>query len=382
MTAHLQGKEHLLVRMPKWLGDCVMAEPALAALSDWWRSKGFIERMTVVGPAHFLGLWDGRFGSPLTGVNFVPSSDKVGVQSALRRAEVALLFTGSFRSAFEVWRAGVPRRVGWNRDLRGLFLTDTMKPMLERGGAPIVNTQAIPMSSWLGDGKETLPRLGRLGRFPRYAPRPYGSTTIELVTSLGIPVRRTNPRLQASAEVTLKVHERLQAGGIDLKYPYIVLNAGSRPGSAKGWRGWAELADVLQGRWQIVIVGGPGEEEALREFQSGQGDLGKVGARLVLDDPVLDLAELAALCASGNVFVTADAGARHIATAAGAKTVVLFGPTDPRHTADQLEHTKSLAHPVPCGPCHLESCDAKEKRACFEGLSAAQVTERVGQLGV
>ena len=48
MAAPLMGTERLLVRLPKWLGDCVMAEPALAAIAEHWRAKGSITQLTVV----------------------------------------------------------------------------------------------------------------------------------------------------------------------------------------------------------------------------------------------------------------------------------------------------------------------------------------------
>ncbi|MFT4708893.1 MAG: ADP-heptose:LPS heptosyltransferase [Planctomycetota bacterium] len=383
MTTHLQGDEQLLVRLPKWLGDCIMAEPALVAIAAYWRSKSSIERLTVVGPAHLLGLWDERFvpggegRAHLGGANLVDAADQAAVRSAMARADVALLLTGSFRSAFEAWRARIPRRIGWARDLRGALLTDTMTPMLERGGAPLVNVLAQTTATWMPPGKERLPKLGIVGRFPRYAPRPYGSTCIELVASLGIPVRRTKPQLQANREVTQAVRDRLSAAGIDPAAPFAVLNAGSRPGSAKGWQGWSELAPLLRTQMPVVLICGPGEEASLRDFPSSPAVQGEHHAQLVLDKPPLDLAELTALAAGCDAFVTADAGARHIATAAGAQTHVLFGSTDPRHTADHLQQTYSFAEPQPCGPCHREVCGAPDLLACFRGIAADRIAAGV-----
>ncbi|MDG1500194.1 MAG: glycosyltransferase family 9 protein [Planctomycetota bacterium] len=376
MAAPLMGTERLLVRLPKWLGDCVMAEPALAAIAEHWRAKGSITQLTVVGPGHLLGLWDERFTRSLGGANLIDAKDKEAVRSAMSSADVALLFTGSFRSAFEAWRAGIPRRIGWARDLRGALLTDAMTPMLERGGPPLIHALAQLKSNWALSDHERLPKLGIVGRFPRYAPRPYGSTCIELVASLGVPVRGTSPELQANAEVVQRVHDRLHAGGIDSALPFVVLNAGSRPGSAKGWQGWSELAPMLRAETPVVLVCGPGEEASLQEFSSIPNREDELKAQLVLDNPPLDLAELTALAAACSTFITADAGARHIATAAGARTYVLFGPTDPRHTADHLQETHSFVAPQPCGPCHKEHCTAPDKLACFHGIAPTRVAVR------
>jgi heptosyltransferase-2 len=334
--------------------------------------------MTIVGSPHLLGLFDERFGSPFGDVNAIDSGDAAATRAGMRSADVALLFTGSLRSAVEAWRAGVPRRVGWKRDLRGLFLTDALTPMAERGAHPLV------VSLGVGTAREALPRLGVVGRFPRPAPRPFGSTAMELVASLGVPIRRIRPRLEATPAIRDAVRERLRAGGVEPDAPFVVLNAGSRPDSAKAWRGWAELAGLIEMHYPVVIVGGPGEEAQLRAtLPSGEAtrpSSSRIG-RLVLVEPVLDLAELTAVAALSALFITADAGARHVAVAAGRAgsgphVLVLFGPTDPRHTADHLDATTSLFHHVPCGPCHQEQCEAKDLFACFQGIPAQVVADR------
>src|SRR5262249_56760888 len=80
---------------------------------------------------------------------------------------VALLFTGSFRSAWCAWRASVPRRVGFARDGRRFLLTDALQPARERGGVPL--------------------ELGRAGGGRRYLPRPLGRSLAELLGSGRVP---------------------------------------------------------------------------------------------------------------------------------------------------------------------------------------------------
>jgi heptosyltransferase-2 len=348
-----------------------MAEPTLAAIAEFYAERGGLELLTLVAPKHLLGLWDERFGAPLKGVRFVDRADGLALASALAASDVALLCTGSFRSAYEAWRAGVPRRIGWSRDLRGLLLTDGMHPMAERGRGALARGR--------GAAAAAPTSMGSFGRFPRYAPRPFGSTLIELAATLGVAVRRTRPLLGAGADVRHAVRMRLTAGGVDASAPFVVLNAGSRPGSAKGWEGWGELLDQIRSDLPVVLACGPGEEPALRDLA---GDPRRDGRGLGLIDPVLDLAELAALAAEASLFVTADAGSRHLAAAAGAKLLVLYGPTDPRHTADHLEQTRGLARPVPCAPCHREVCPktGPEYLACFRGITPAEVAQEIHAL--
>ena len=50
-----------------------------------------------------------------------------------RRFDLAILMPNSLRSALLVSTAGIPRRVGYDRDGRGLLLTDRLLPMRRKG---------------------------------------------------------------------------------------------------------------------------------------------------------------------------------------------------------------------------------------------------------
>ena len=90
MRAPLCASARLLIRVPNWLGDLVMAEPVL-------RSADLRGAVTLVGPAHLLSLFEGRF----------PNCDRLYSDSARdwRGHGAALLLTGSFRSAWIAARA-------------------------------------------------------------------------------------------------------------------------------------------------------------------------------------------------------------------------------------------------------------------------------------
>jgi ADP-heptose:LPS heptosyltransferase len=87
------------------------------------------------------------------------------------------------------------------------------------------------------------------------------------------------------------------------------------------------------------------------------------------------LSVLAALAARAALFVGPDSGPRHIARAVGTPAVVLYGPTDPRHTAWHLEHTRHVRHAVACGPCHRERCPlaGPGRHACMTGIDADEI---------
>ena len=342
--------DRLLVRVPSWLGDLVLAEPTLRALAE--ACPGRLAGLSLAGPARLLALLDGS----LPGARRIPHAGRGGEDPAAWRGhDVALLLTGSFRSAWTAWRAGIPRRVGQARDGRGWLLSAGPAPARERGRVPL--------------------GLGRAGRGRRWLPRPFGAVAAELAGLLGVAVHDPRPRLAVAPGAAARVEERLAAGGIGPQEPLVVINAGGRPGSAKAWapRGWARVADRLaeERGERLVLVGGPGEEGALLAVQR---ELSRARP-LVLVDPVADLPELVALCARAALVLTADSGPRHVAHAVGARIVCLLGPTDPRHTADGLEHTLLVREQVPCGPCHRERCPlaGAAERACLESIDPERV---------
>lgn len=340
MNHALDSSECLVVRLPNWLGDFVMAEPAVAALIERARRERTLDRLALVGPARFLPLLDAA------DVPSIPTEGAEPSPADLRAFDVALLLTGSFRSAWTAWRAGVPVRVGQARDGRSWLLTHGVRPAYERGRVPL--------------GR------GRAGRWPRVLPRPFGHVAVELVQALGVLVVRRRPRVVAPALES-------PFGGA----AFTLANVGSRVGSAKGWPAehWAQALSELgraTGRPALVVCG-PGEEAVAREV------VRRLDRGVTAELCVPALGELAAAFRAAELALTADVGPRHLAQAVGTPTVVVVGPTDPRHTDDHPANVRVLRHRVPCGPCHREVCplpeDALEPRrhACMRAVEPAEV---------
>jgi len=327
----LRGGERVLIRIPSWLGDTVMAEPALRALYDWQVQQDLGGSLTLAGPPALLDLLRSSF--PLA--RFLPlvPEDRRDWQN-WRGHDVALLLTGSFRSAWMAFRASIPELVGWSRDGRGLLLTTGITPARERGGTPL--------------------GLGRRGRSRRWLPRHFGATCIELLGHIGVVVRETRPRLAASELAREELKVRLAAEGLSGDEPFIAFNAGGRADSAKAVpnRLWTEALreSTTLRSLRLVIVAGPGEERRAEELGAACSEA------VVLTRPVVNLDQQLALFERASLLLTGDMGPRHLAVACGTKQVVLVGPTDPRHTADFLEETRVVRRVVPCGPCHLERC--------------------------
>ena len=99
----------IIVRMPNWLGDAVMASAALANLRKHF-SKASISLLAK-----------GEMGRIFDADCFF-STDSVNIDMLkAQQFDLGVLFTNSFSSAFLFWRAGIPS-IGYRGDGRSFLL--------------------------------------------------------------------------------------------------------------------------------------------------------------------------------------------------------------------------------------------------------------------
>ena len=122
----------IVVRGPNWLGDLVMAAPAIRAIGDAWPDAS----VAVAVPAGFaplVPLLDARTVA-------VPLEGRTGLRAVRAHAErlragefdLGVLFTNSFGSALAMRMAGIRERWGYRRDGRGPLLTRAIRPRAVR----------------------------------------------------------------------------------------------------------------------------------------------------------------------------------------------------------------------------------------------------------
>ena len=132
----LPSPQRLLVILPSWLGDTVMATPALRALRSYF-TESHIAYAGRAGPLAVLAdaPWADETIEIFSGGGLKAPLEIVRSARILaqRNFDCVVLLPNSFGSALTVFLAGIKRRVGYDRDGRGMLLTDRMLPEKENG---------------------------------------------------------------------------------------------------------------------------------------------------------------------------------------------------------------------------------------------------------
>ena len=176
------------------------------------------------------------------------------------------------------------------------------------------------------------------------------------------------------AELPAALPER---GGSDTA-PLVALHTGAVNGRAKRWpfEHWRELIERLRDDGCRLLFVGSEPEDVRFAASAAREDENLVGRTT--------LAQLGHVLAQADVFVTADSGPMHIATALRTPVVAIFGPTDPTiYKPFQAERAIVVRHVVPCQPCYrldrVADCPLGHTR-CQWGLAPEKVHRAVREL--
>jgi heptosyltransferase-2 len=274
-----------LVMMPSWLGDCVMATPAIRALAA--PASGC--RVTLAIPRAFTGAFES-----LCEVECVPRPrtmiEAFGMRGAREPFDVAIVLPNSTSSAIRAKLAFRPRAMVGRRSIaRTAVLTHPVRVAPDLDALPTVDLYCALAEAWLG-------------------------TTIE-DRAPWLPVTAQD---RAGARTAIGSRDEGCRGTV-------VLN----PGASREGKRWPagrfhEIARRLSSRgWHVAASGAPSERELCDEV------LGELPHATNLAAEGLGLGALRAVLADAALLVTNDTGTRHVAAAVGCPWVCVFGSEPP-----------------------------------------------------
>jgi heptosyltransferase-2 len=333
--------ERILVRATNWVGDAVMSLPALHAL----RRRFPDAHIAVLARPWVAGLYEGEaFCSELIpytsprGAKDLAGKWRTAQDLRRRRFDCAILLQNAFEAAALMWLAGIPRRIGYNRDGRRLFLTDAI----------------------------AVPKTGEIPRHERYY-------YLELLRCAGILDNLPEVdaiRLDSAVSAREAGLRRFREMGVS--QDVIGVSPGAAYGTAKRWlpESFAGTAVRLSHELgaAVAVFGSPEEKELC---ESVRIMIANQDVRALNFGGATSLREFIELSAACRVFLTNDSGAMHIASALGVPTIAIFGATDHIGTGPTGPLARIVREPVDCSPCLLRECPIDHR--CMTRVTADRV---------
>ncbi len=306
----------LLIRSTNWVGDAIMALPALRAV----RTRFPEAEITILAKPYVAFIYKNQ--RVCDNMMFVDYKRDLVSEIREQKFDKALLLQNAFEAAWFALRAGIPERIGYARDGRSLLLTKAV-PVPKPGEIP-----AHELYYYL----ELLRRASWLDSLPNE-------------TFIGLDVPEENRQRAA---------QFLRSNGVQPDSLRIAIGAGASYGSAKCWPPdhFAELANRLQAQSavDIILFGTPAEQPVSSAIAAG---MHRPPIDLTGKTPINDLPALLSQC---HLFIGNDSGAMHVAAAVGLPVVAVFGPTDPFGTAPVTSRCSIVQEKPYCSPCFLRRC--------------------------
>lgn len=142
--------------------------------------------------------------------------------------------------------------------------------------------------------------------------------------------------------------------------PTLGINPGASYGSAKRWypEKFSKVAEALSKQYNIIIFGGPAEIDIANDIEK---DLKHSGVQNYLNlAGKTTIEELCQKIGGLDLFITGDSGPMHVAAAYDIPTVAIFGPTKEKET-NQWKNQKSIIvkKEMECAPCMKRVCPLK-----------------------
>jgi len=327
----------LVILAPNWLGDAVMALPAIADVRRASPDASItIAARSAIAPLFGLvpGIDDTIVLPRRVTLREVQRWRAVGDELAGQRFDTALLLPNSIHAALAAFRAGIPERWGYRAAGRGRLLTRGVR-------------------------------------------RPSGVHQVDyyrmLVHALGFPNGPIEPSVSVPAAAREAAARTLTQAGWDDRTPLVALAPGAAYGGAKRWppSSFAELAGALAADdVRGVMVGSAADSATGEEVLAALA--GRLGtAPLINLIGRTDLAMLAGVLSHCRALVTNDSGAMHLGAAVGVSVTAVFGPTNEIATGPLGEAHRVLLHPVWCRPCMLRECPIDHR--CMRGIGVDTV---------
>lgn len=306
----------LLIELPTWLGDCVMATPAIENIVNFYDES----EITFVG-------------------SFASIEAMKNHPKALKATVLSKKYTFLYRISREIGEFDV------FFSFRGSIRSKFLKFLI------------LAKNKYQFD-KNKCQNRHQVEKYNDF-----------VNVSLGTNRKPENLKLYSSSK--LETRDLQLALGI---------NPGASYGRAKRWypKEFAEVANGLSDKYNIVIFGGEGEKDIASDIEkelikNNVKNYKNLAGKTTISELIDQISNL-------DLFITGDSGPMHIAAAFQVPTVTIFGPTKDNETSQWLnEKSIIIKKNLDCQPCMKRTCPL-EHHNCMKLIKAPEVLSAVKAL--
>ncbi len=324
--------KNILIRLPNWIGDAVMTSPVIHGVQERFSSS----RITLMGKESICSLF---YKDPAVNaficLDKKQSTKELFFELTNKQFDWALLLTNSFSSAWLLYRAKIPYRFGFSKDMRKWLLTDSLPYPKEKM---------------------------KIHHIELYQ---------KLLHPFGINKKRL-PKLYLCEQEKRGAQDFLDKCEVFQDQILLGVNPTAAFGSSKCWpeHRFRHLAEKLLEHENIIIFffGDPASEDKVRHISH---DLGPRCFDLAGKTSLRQLMSLIDRC---DLLLSNDSGPMHMADALGTRVVALFGSTSPEATGP-LQHARVLKKNVECSPCFKRECPIDFR--CMMSLGVEEVYQTI-----
>ena len=174
----------------------------------------------------------------------------------------------------------------------------------------------------------------------------------------------------------LKLYKQNQSSELAQK-PILGINPGASYGSAKRWypEEFAKVAGELSSQYDIVIFGGPSEKDIAMDIEKSLIEKGidnyqNLAGNTTISELIYHISKL-------DLFITGDSGPMHVAAAFQVPTVAIFGPTKDDETSQWMNDKSIIVKKnLECQPCMKRTCPLQHHE-CMKLITAVEVLDAV-----
>jgi heptosyltransferase II len=315
--------EKIIIYMPNWLGDAVMAIPCLRQIrKDLPNAK-----ITVLTKEVFAGLYNNE---NVDEILFLKNKIKMIKEIRKRTFDIGILFPNSFESALIFFLGNIKKRIGFANECRSFLLTKVVKFKKTNK----ISHQADSFSYLLEKG-------------------------------LNCVCDKKDYKLRVSGKnLEINKHKKIIGIGVGASY-----------GLAKEWplEKYKKLVEELINKHNVLIVlFGTAKEKQAGHFITK--DLNKEDyINLIAKTKVSELVLRINQC---NVFIGNDSGLAHIAGALDVPDIVIFGSTSWEKSKPVGKNVRVISTNIECAPCFKRTCP-KHTMQCMRDILVEDVLKSV-----